>query len=199
MINLNKFKKFLAGPKIIFVILGIILVIEIIYAVSVLSTPTPAPPLPVIETSTSSEKTPGRISLISAEKTLKVGNTLSVSVNIDTGGHFVDGVDLIVRFDPKVMEATPGGLAKGTILDEYPLLSLDERKGAISISGISSLKKGYRGSGEFATLIFKAKARGRTNIVVDFKKGSTTDSNLVENTASKDILDTVDNLELNIN
>ncbi|MBI2334616.1 hypothetical protein HYU96_02330, partial [Candidatus Daviesbacteria bacterium] len=37
-------KKWFGGPKIIFVILGAVLLIEIVYAVWVLNTPAPVPP-----------------------------------------------------------------------------------------------------------------------------------------------------------
>lgn len=195
--NIAKLKKLFAGPKAIFAILGLILVVEVFYAASVLLSPSSSLPQPVPEEV--NEKTSGRISLSSDVQTVKVGETLRVSANIETGGHSIDGADLIVRYDPKILEATPGGLIKGEILDEYPLLSLDAKSGVISISGISSLRKGYEGSGEFAAILFKAKAPGKTEIEVDFEKGSTTDSNLVENSASKDILDSVDNIEFNIN
>lgn len=190
------FKKYFAGPKIIFAILGLILLVEVIYATKVLTTPAPTPP-PVVRKSIPL-KTAGRISLVSPRTNYKVKDSIAVSVMVNTGGQTINGADLIVHFDPKFLEATTGGLIKGRILDEYPLVSLDAKKGLISISGISSLKKGYRGSGLFATLNFKAKAIGNTSLMIDFTKGATTDSNLVESSASKDILESIDNLQLNV-
>lgn len=193
--TLEKIKKIFSTPKRIFAFLSVILLIEIIYAVYVLSAPTPPSPSARKITSV---KTGGRISLFTVRKTFKTGESVPVSVVIGTGGHIIDGVDLVVSFDPKVLEATQGGLINGKILDEYPLVSLDAKKGLISISGISSTKKGYIGNGQFASIIFKAKSPGATSVTVDFKKDSTTDSNLVESSISKDILEFVDNLELNI-
>lgn len=193
---LDKIKKIFSGPKIIFAILGIVLIVELIFALRVLTAPTPPPPQPrKIEIT----KTGGKIALFSAKKSYTVKETIPVSVVIGTGGHTIDGVDLIVRFDPKMLEATQGGLIKGKILSEYPLVSLDANKGLISISGISTLKTGFIGTGQFASIVFKPKSTGKTSVSIDFKKDSTTDSNLVEAATSKDILEVVDNLELNIN
>ncbi len=193
----EKIKKIFSGPKIIFAILGVILLIEVIYAFKVLTAPTPPPPPAARKTEIT--KTGGKIALFSPKKSYKINETVQVSVVIGSGGHTIDGVDLVVRYNPKVLEATQGGLIKGKILSEYPLVSLDANKGLISISGISSLNKGFIGTGQFASLLFKAKAVGTAPLTIDFTKGSTTDSNLVESGTSKDILEIVDNLELNIN
>ena len=166
---------------------------EVVYAVKVLVFSAP-PPLPARKTNI--QKTAGKISLTTPKTNYKVNEIASVSVIIDTGGHTVDGVDLVVRFDPKSLEATPGGLVKSGIFDEYPLVAVDKKLGLISISGVNSLKKGYQGTGRFAVLNLKAKLPGNTSVTVDFNKGSTTDSNLVESGLSKDILEVVDNLEL---
>lgn len=195
---MEKIKKIFSGPKIIFAILGVILLIEVIYAFRILTAPTPPPPpspAPKIEIT----KTGGKMALFSPKKNYRLNETVLVSVVVGTGGHTIDGVDLVVRYNPKVLEATQGGLIKGKILSEYPLVSLDAGKGLISISGISSLNKGFIGTGQFATLNFKAKAVGAAPLTIDFTKDSTTDSNLVETGTSKDILEIVDNLELNIN
>lgn len=187
------FKKYFAGPKIIFAILGVILLAEVVYAVKVLVFSAPPPP-PARKTGI--QKTAGRISLTTPKKIYKVNEIVPVSVIINTGGHAVDGVDLVVRFNPKSLEATPGGLVKSGIFDEYPLVALDKKTGLISISGVNSLKKGYQGTGQFAVLNLKAKLPGKTSVTIDFNKGSTTDSNLVESGLSKDILEAVGNLEL---
>lgn len=192
---MDNLKTFFSGHKIVFAILGAILLIEIIYAVRFLTSPVTTPP-PAGKAGTQSSV--GKISLTSPKTNYKVMESIPVSVMIDTAGHIVDGVDLIVRFDPKILEATATGLIKGKILDEYPLVSLDAKQGLISISGISSLKTGFAGTGQFAALNLKARVPGVTSLTIDFKEGSTTDSNLVETSTSQDILQQIDNLELNI-
>ncbi|MDO8573848.1 MAG: cohesin domain-containing protein [Candidatus Daviesbacteria bacterium] len=191
----GKTKKFFTGPKIIFLILGLVLLIEVIYAVRVLTSNSP-PPLPQ---KTTVQPPVGKISLNAPKTSYKINEAVPVSVLIDTAGYAVGGVDLIVRFDPKILEASVSGLVKGTILEEYPAMSVDSVKGLISISGISSTQNGFTGKGQFATLNLRAKASGKTSLTIDFNgKGQTADSNLVESATSKDILETVNNLEVNV-
>lgn len=193
MDNLNV-KRF-SVPKIIFTILGLILLVELVYVARVLFTP-PSPP--ARSASPSIQVPAGTISLNTPQTTFNVNEVVPVSVMVDTGNHKVSGVDVIIRFDPKILEATKAGLIKGRLLDEYPLVSVDAKQGLISISGISSLQNGFKGKGIFALINFKAKMPGSTPLIIDFENGSTTDSNLVEADSSKDILETVSNLELNI-
>lgn len=196
-LNKQKFKSFLTVPRIIFLVLGIIILVEVVYAVRVLTSRFPVPSL-FLPTGNVVQKTIGKISLNVPKTSFNAAETIPVSVIIDTGSNTISGADLIVRFDPKILEATPEDLVRGKIFDGYPVMSVDAKKGLISISGINSLKNGFKGSGQFALINLKAKAQGKTTLTIDFKKGSTTDSNLVEVNSSKDVLESVDNLELNI-
>ena len=128
-----------------------------------------------------------------------VKEVIPVKVKIESGGNTLGGADVIIKYDPKILEATQGAIIRGAIFDEYPFVSLDSKTGLISISGISSIGEGFKGAeGDFATITFKAKSKGATSLSVDFQKGSTADSNLVEKDASRDILETIGNLELNV-
>lgn len=192
----EKNKRSLPIAKIVFAVLGVILLTEVVYAVKVLTSPAP-PPLPPVSNAVV-KPVVGQISLSAPKTIYKVNEVVPVIVRVDTGSHEVSGVDLIIRFDPKTLEASSGGLVKGSILDEYPLISLDADKGLISISGISNAKEGFKGVGQFATINFRAKKVGQSALTIDFQKDSTVDSNLVETGISKDILEQVNNLELNI-
>lgn len=196
---MDKLKNFLTVPRIIFVILGIVLLVEAVYAVRNLTSsaliPIPPPP-PTNKAAVVS--TGGKISLTAPQTLVKLGETVSVVVMIDTGSYTINGVDLIVRFDPKILEIPTTGLTKGKIMDEYPLISADAKTGLVSISGISNLKNGFTGKGQFALINFRAKASGKTSLIIDFVKNSTSNSNLVELNTSKNILDAVTNLELTI-
>ncbi|MCL4366007.1 cohesin domain-containing protein [Patescibacteria group bacterium] len=196
----KKVKKIFSGPKIIFLLLGIILLAEIVYALKVLTfnTPSPAPVKSLAKNTAVLEKqTPGRVSLKASRVNLAPGEVIPISVMVDTGMYKINGADLIVRFDPKILEATSASLVKGKIFDEYPLSSVENKNGLIVVSGVSSLGNNFNGIGQFAIINVKAKAAGRASLTVDYKgKGITTDSNLVEASTSKDILENVDNLEL---
>lgn len=188
---------FFTGPKIIFAILGLVILAEVIYAVKALNVPTI---VSVQQTTTTSAQTeiPGRISLSAPKTSYKVADLIPVSIAIDIGPKEISGADVIVSFDPNVLEVVPNGITKGRIFNEYPLLAQDAKKGKVSVSGISTLKNVFSGTGQFATINFKAKAPGKTSLVVNFQKGSTTESNLVEAASAKNILETVTNLDLEV-
>ncbi|OGE65082.1 hypothetical protein A3I48_02410 [Candidatus Daviesbacteria bacterium RIFCSPLOWO2_02_FULL_36_7] len=192
----QKIKSFFTVPKIIFAVLGIVILVEVIIVIRSLISP--ASSLPQVSNQAGVVSTTAKISLNTAKTSLRAGEGVSVAVAVDTGEKAVSGADLIVRFDPKVLEASGTAIIKGKIFDEYPLVSVDAKNGLISISGVSSLNKSFKGSGQFALINFKAKTPGKTSLTIDFKKGSTTASNLVDVSTSQNILDTVDNLELEI-
>ncbi|MDD5416034.1 MAG: cohesin domain-containing protein [Candidatus Daviesbacteria bacterium] len=186
-------KKFVSLPKFIFLVLGLILLAELIYAIRVLTLP--APP---IAGKVPLQSKVGTISLNVPKNTYRINEIVPVAVNIETGSQAINGVDVVIHYDPKVLEATSGGLIKGRLFEEYPTMIVDASKGLIAISGINSLQNVFKGTGQFATINFKTKiASGKTSLTVDFKdKGSTIDSNLVEASTAKDIVEQVVNLEL---
>lgn len=195
---MDNLKKFFSGPKIIFTILAVVLLAEVVYAVRVLTFPAPVAPTPPSAIKNTVLLTGGKISLNIPKTSFALNEVVSVNVMVESGGHDLNGVDLIIRYDPKTLEASAGGIAKGNIFDEYPLKSVDSKKGLIAISGISSLKSSFKGTGLFATINIKAKVPGKTALTIDFVKGSTSDSNLVEAGSARDILEAVNNLELTV-
>lgn len=185
-------------PKTIFIVLGIAAVVEIIFGIRSLISPMPSSSSPT--TTNSQTITAGKIVLVSRRSEYKVGNTVPVFIRIYTGNHQTTGSDVILHFDPKVLEATSSAaLLKGKIYSEYPKLEVDPKLGLIIISGISGLNKpNFSGIGVLSTINFKAKTVGKTNLTLDFKPGSTTDSNVTDATSGKDILGSVTNLTLTI-
>lgn len=192
---MDNLKNFFTIPKIIFMILGIIVLIEVIFVVRSLVAPT-APPLQL--ENLVSTKTVAKISLTVLKTSFRIEEVVPVAVVVDTGEKAVSGADLIVKFDPDILEVSSESIVRGKIFDEYPLISVDTKKGLVAISGVSSLNKIFKGTGQFALINFKAKIPGKTFLTIDFKKGSTTASNLVDAGTSQNVLDNVDNLELTI-
>lgn len=144
--------------------------------------------------------TNGKISLVSAQSVYKVGSQIPVSVRVFTGGHTTDGTDLILKYDPKSLEASESSVIKGNIYQEFPSLEVNQSTGTVKISGITGTnQKGFSGLGNLAIINFKAKASGQTKLMVDFKKNSTNDSNIIDSGTSKDLLGSVDDLSLTIN
>lgn len=194
----RNFLGFKFGPKIIFIILGIVVLVEIVIAVRNLTSPA-ATPLSQTNTNVSQAVSgEAKISLVVSKNNFKAGDIVPVSVVIDTAGRLINGVDLIIQFDPKILDATDKDIIKGSLFDDYPMASVDSAKGLILISGISNAQKGIKVSGQFIAINLKAKAPGKTSLAIDFEKGTTTHSNLVEQSTLSNILEKVDDLEINI-
>lgn len=196
----NFLKKFLSW-KIILVLAGVFLIAELAWAFNFLTKPIPEPPQApkkVIPMAT--------LSLETAKKDLKVGETTDVNITLSTGGRKTDGTDVILTFDPNILEvvpATSSGSVKppvkvGKVYSDYPLNSL-ESPGRIVLSGITGFSESFSGTGVVGTITFKAKKIGTTEIKIEKEAGSTTDSNVVESVSTRDILINVRNLTLNVN
>ena len=139
------------------------------------------------------------LSLISSSKDYKIGDKFLVNVNLSTASHKTVGTDIVLQYDPKLLEATPGAFTKGTIYPDYPAVNIDNIKGIISASGVISPNgDGFKGSGVFGKIAFRAKITGQTILKLDFIKDATNDSNVFEPGVSNDILKEVNNLEINI-
>lgn len=181
-------------PRIVFVLLGMVVVVEIILAAKVLSKPIPA----VV---TVQPVSGGKIALTSTKDQYKVGDELNILVKLNTGGHPTDGTDVIIKYDANFLDAqTSNFFTKGPIYQEYPLFDVDKASGTIKISGVVTSKdKGFNGVGTFANLKLKAISAGSTALKVDYKVNATTDSNIIESGTTKDILDSVQDLNLTIN
>lgn len=111
-----------------------------------------------------------------------------------------DGTDLVISYNPALLEAVESSLfTSGDIYTEYPIVTNDVKTGTIRISGISASDgEGFVGTGNFGTLLFKTKKNGNTTVTVVFKKGLTTDSNIIETKTNTDVLSGVYNLDLAI-
>ncbi len=212
--NLNQTVPQPASPsgkkKVFFVLLGIgvvILIGELVWAY--LNFTNQAATSPVQNTQTvpnsavvNQTNKNGTISLTAPKTTLKVGEKLTVTINASSSGALTDGTDLIITFDPKILTIETVGEDKKPIVvsdvySEYPSNSLDPTKpGVITASGISSEQNGRAINGVFGSMIFTAKAPGKTTIGINFDPNLTSESNIIETKSGVDILNQVTNLEV---
>ena len=180
--------------RIIYPLLGLVLVVEIILGFKTLLNPLAKSSVQKLQPIAGA-----RIILISAKDSYKVGETVPVTVRIATRGHSTSGTDLVLRFDPKILQGTTSSFIRGKIYNDYPQVSLDSKGGIARISGIaSSAKQAFNGVGRLGTINFIAKAKGIINLTVDFKKGSTQESNIFDVNDSTDILEGVNNLKITV-
>lgn len=203
--NLGKF----LNPKIIFIILGMVILGEVIWGAKTLFSPTSSdsnnavdniknPANPDERSSSSNKKVSGGQIILESEKnTYKVAETVAVDVTLSTGGFKTDGTDVILKYDPAFLEPIRGDIfEKGDIYGDFPGIRSDSVKGLVYASGISTSEDGFEGDGIFGTFKFKPKKIGSTSIELLFTKDSTTDSNIIESKSAKDILNSSSSLEI---
>lgn len=187
-------KRMSFSPKIIFVILAVVVLVEVIFAVKTLSQPTPAQRVAKAKAVTKSQ-----ISIVSVKKEYKVGDLVPVSILVETGSHKTIGTDVILHYDSNLLEATSSSvIKKGTIYQDFPALGLDPKTSIVTVSGINTADRVFQGLGLLATINFIARAPGLASVTVDFTPNSTTDTNVVDSISGKDILEQVENLNLTI-
>lgn len=184
-------------PKVIYLVLIFIIIVEIVINL---------PGLLNLNSSSSKVTQPQPISkaklIVLSDKTgVKVGEDVDIQIKLATGGQTVQGTDLILTFDPSVLEASSSSqIILGKIFSNYPQAKIDPT-GSVRISGIIAENQlGYNGMGEFAKFKLKAKKVGKTSLKVEFDSSanSSTDSNILMANSTEDILGEVYNLNLTI-
>src|SRR3989344_26618 len=196
--------KFL-NPKIIFIVLGMIILGEGVWGARTLLSPASSEDSGSAFDITKNTANPdkkvsgGQIILETEKNTYKVADTIAVDITLSTGGFKTDGTDVILKYDPQVLEPIRNDIfEKGEIYGDYPGVRNDTAKGLVYASGISTSQEGFEGDGIFGTFKFKPKKIGSTSIELLFTKDSTTDSNIIESKSAKDILNNPSKLDITI-
>lgn len=188
-------KKGLPVLKIIFIVFAVVIAFELLMGVKTLLTPIKVvqkPPSRVILSE-------GVINLSTPKPLYNVSEIVPVFVKVSTGNHLTSGVDLVIKYDSSILEASVSALAKGSAFDEYPQINVDSKNGILRASGvISPAKSGFNGKGDFGVINFTAKSKGITSVSLEFSPGVTGDSNMVELETNKDILGKVTSVKINI-
>lgn len=184
----------------IFIVLGVVVLLEVLWALRILIRPTPPPPSPT--TAPVVKLKPTTITLEASKNDIRVGEKITVSVNISSDKK-TDGTDLLITYDPKLLSVEKIGqtgqpVIVGTIYNDYPLNGLDAKAGRITVSGITDTSGGVLTDGLFGSVVFVAKNPGPAKISLEFSPGSTADSNVTESGSGKDVLEKVEGLEINI-
>lgn len=185
--------------RLFYLIIGlalVIIVIELVWAYSVFYKSPNATIVNQVVNTQSTVNSIATITLTSSKQTLKVGENFVVAIDVKTK-RLTDAMDLVLKYDPKVLEASSSAIT-GNLYDQYPVNKVDASLGVITVSGITSEQNGIIPNGVFGYLTFKAKAQGQSKISVDFTPNTTNDSNIIEAKTGKDVLSSVNNLELNI-
>lgn len=197
------FKKFLS-PKYLFIGLGIIIAIELVIASKSFqnsgSVSIALPKQQVLQQPKSVLPLGGsKIALISDKKTHRVGEEFPVFVRMFTGGSLSDGIDLELKYDQSVLEASSSSIVQGSAFNNYPVKNVDNKQGFIKISAISpATGNGFNGVANFVIINFKAVKTGNTNLKIQFTPGSTNETNVIKQGLGEDMLTEVSDLNLNV-
>jgi len=144
------------------------------------------------------------LTLSPSSKNVNVGDTLTVSVLLDTAGAAIDGVDIqTLNYNPYFLQlqdadgsASGVQISAGTLMANTLANSADTTNGKISFSQVTNGGTTYTGSGTLATMTFKVITAGTAKLTFDFAPGATTDSNVASQ--GNDILSSVTNAQFTI-
>ncbi|OGK16751.1 hypothetical protein A3H80_01410 [Candidatus Roizmanbacteria bacterium RIFCSPLOWO2_02_FULL_37_19] len=117
----------------------------------------------------------------------KTGDTFELEVIVDAGDKQVLSVDALINFDGNVLQVE--SITNGTYLDigqkDFKNTGKAYIAGVVAGPGVT-----VTGKGTLAKILFKAKAKGRTNITFICEMGEKTESNISE--ASIDATDLIE-------
>lgn len=155
------------------------------------------------QTSQSESVADGSISLKAPKQVLKSGEKLTVTAYISSNDRKTDGTDVVINYDPKILSVEIIGpekkvMAVSDIYSEYPSNNVGDNDGTLKVSGISNIPDGTAVNGVLGSVIFSAKGKGKTAIVVQYSPGETIESNMVETKTGRDLLGKVENLEVEV-
>lgn len=114
------------------------------------------------------------------------GATYPLGIVLDSAGKSVDGVDVIIKFDPKKAQVVSLKVAPTGLFEEFPQNIVDNNLGQIRFSALTFNSRPV--TGIVGTFTFKPLARGTVDFIFDFTFGSTKDSNVAEHGSARDIL-----------
>lgn len=129
--------------------------------------------------------TKATLSLDPQTKSIKIGETFSVNVILNTNEGSIDGVDLYgLHYDPSILEVIDSSskqsgiqIEPGKILPNNAVNRVDPKTGTVKLGQLASGGEKFSGKGVLATIHFKAVGAGSSFLKFDFTRGSTIDTN----------------------
>lgn len=128
-----------------------------------------------------------------------LNESFTVTVNVDSAGESVGGVDVIGTYDSSRLELVSVSKASNMVFDNVDgggtcsiIDSSDDGKFSFSCNANSAVGSGSV-NGDLAVLSFKAKATGTATVNFTCSGTSTVDSNIVKSSTSADIISCTEN------
>lgn len=131
------------------------------------------------------------LSPATGDYTFAVGTSYPVGIVLDSAGKTIDGVDIVINFDPTKARVEGTSLSTTSIFEQYPQNEVDNARGIIKLSGLTFTPKPL--TGIITTFRFQPLVKGEVNFTFSFTPGATTDTNIADHDTAKDILGSVEN------
>lgn len=116
---------------------------------------------------------------------VQVGREFLINVDLETEA-LVDGVDVVLQFDPKILEAKAA--SPSALFPTYPFIKFDNQNGRAEVSATTKINQPFKGEGSLVTVSFVLKTPGETSIILLAEEENTTDSNIAEHQTGRDLL-----------
>jgi predicted nucleotidyltransferase len=146
--------------------------------------------------------------LLSTQNTYNVGDIFNTEIHMWLDNVKIDGFDVIVHYDPGVLEAielTPGNEMNPTVQPyNFTFTTMQKGSGQVYLGAMTPVNEPYPGTGgmvgaPMGRITFGAIAAiEETTVVIEYQLGSTVDSNLAQNSTSADVLGSVSNASYTI-
>lgn len=153
---------------------------------------------PVIPSVTLFE-TPGMYTITLSDDKVSLGGEVTAELTFFADKKILDGSDVILRFNPQYLAVEEGSLTTGGYFDQYPVKITDNDSGLLKVSGYTlNTHAPMTAPEKFLSVTFRAKKKGATSLSLDFGRGKTEMSTLVESKTSRNLLGKAEKSDLTI-
>lgn len=130
----------------------------------------------------------GKISLQASSQVFKSGETGELSVMFEAPGKKLDGIDIVLRYDPGIINVT--GFSEGKYFKLYPRKDINNQLGVVYVTALDPASDAVLDPRKTAlgVIHFRAKEQGSSGVNFDFTSGTTGKSALTEQGTSQNIL-----------
>lgn len=130
----------------------------------------------------------GKISLQANSSSIKIGETGNLSILFEAPGSKLDGIDIVLRYDPRIINVL--GFSEGNYFKLYPRKDINNDLGVVKVTALDSASSSVlsQEKTELGTIQFRAKTAGVSQVNFDFITGATGQTVLTQQGTSQNIL-----------
>lgn len=136
--------------------------------------------------------------LTSSSSSLSNGDIFTVTLNLSAVGELLDGTDVLLHFDPSLFQVQ-GDIETSSLFQSYPQKIVDNSKGEIKLIAFGGPADPLQQDEQLLAVTFTAVGKGNARVWLDFQKGRTNTTTVVQKQTSKNILGSVEDISVLIN